>query len=270
MRKLLKKFFKYLGYEIIDSRYFDPAAQNLTSKSKYLWLNDRFFNDLYEEALKATGTDSFIPHKVRSYTLIQLLQLIVNKFKNYPVQHFAECGVLRGMTVYEFCSILERSRKLGTNVTFHAFDSYRGLSPRQKEDVTNELAPEKSLPDNEIGTGKGSMTYSLEEVQNNLKKFDFIEYHKGWIPESFKGLPEKKYIFVHVDVDVYQPTIDAFEYFYPRLVDGGVIICDDYGFISWPGAQKAVEEFGRKYKEPILRLTTGQAVIIKGVFQTAK
>jgi len=75
-------------------------------------------------------------------------------------------------------------------------------------------------------------------------------------------------LFVHIDVDLYQPTLAALEYFYPRLAAGGIIVCDDYGSLSFPGAYKAVEEFSRKYNEPILRFTTCQAVIIKEAFKS--
>ena len=43
-----------------------------------------------------------------------------------------------------------------------------------------------------------------------------------------------------MDVDLYQPTLDAFAYFFPRLEAGGLIVTDDY---NWPGGRKAVDEF---------------------------
>ena len=36
---------------------------------------------------------------------------------------------------------------------------------------------------------------------------------------------------------------DSLKFFYPRLVDNGVIVCDDYGLSQSPGAKKAVDEF---------------------------
>jgi hypothetical protein len=56
----------------------------------------------------------------------------------------------------------------------------------------------------------------------------------------FKGKVNK---FVHVDVDLYQPTIDSFRYFWQLVVPGGVMICDDY---NWSGAKMAVEEFAKE------------------------
>ena len=54
-------------------------------------------------------------------------------------------------------------------------------------------------------------------VKNLLKEFEFIKIYKGWIPEVFKE-NNKTYQFVHIDVDLYQPTFDALNYFFPKLI----------------------------------------------------
>ena len=68
-------------------------------------------------------------------------------------------------------------------------------------------------------------------------------FHKGWIPDVFSDLPETEWSFVHIDVDLYEPTLAAFQYFFPRLSTGGIIICDDYSYSLFPGAKLAVDEF---------------------------
>jgi O-methyltransferase len=52
--------------------------------------------------------------------------------------------------------------------------------------------------------------------------------------------------FVHIDLDLYEPILGALNYFYPKMVLGGIIVCDDYGSLYWPGAQMAVEQFAEK------------------------
>jgi hypothetical protein len=68
---------------------------------------------------------------------------------------------------------------------------------------------------------------------------------------------------VHIDVDLYQPTRDSLAFFYPRLVKGGVIVMDDYGFKTCPGATRAAEELATAQGVGILHLPTGQGVITK-------
>ena len=57
---------------------------------------------------------------------------------------------------------------------------------------------------------------------------------------------------MHINVDLYEPTKDSLDFFYPRLVKNGVIICNDYGSCKFPGAKKAVDEFleENNYKYP--------------------
>ena len=52
-----------------------------------------------------------------------------------------------------------------------------------------------------------------------------------------------KFQFIHLDVDLYQPTKDSLDFFYPKLAQGGIIVCDDYNFSTFPGAKKAWDEF---------------------------
>ncbi len=96
-----------------------------------------------------------------------------------------------------------------------------------------------------------------------LAPFPGVSFHKGWIPAVFADLPETRWSFVHVDVDLYEPTYATLEYFYPRLVEGGVILCDDYGSAIFPGAQRAWHRFCDERDVRFVMLDTGQSVILK-------
>ena len=50
-----------------------------------------------------------------------------------------------------------------------------------------------------------------------LKDFNFIKTYKGWIPERFDEVKDRTFSFVHIDVELYQPTYDSLEFFFPRL-----------------------------------------------------
>jgi O-methyltransferase len=100
-------------------------------------------------------------------------------------------------------------------------------------------------------------------VQRNLAEFPSVQYHAGWIPDRFGEVADKSFCFVHVDVDLYQPTLDSLRFFYPRLVARGMLVCDDYGYVNCPGAKQACDEFVAAIPEPLIHLPTGQAVIVK-------
>ena len=38
-------------------------------------------------------------------------------------------------------------------------------------------------------------------------------------------------------------TLKSLEFFYPKLVDGGIIVCDNYNFKHFNGSKKAWDEF---------------------------
>ena len=181
--------------------------------------------------------------------------------RNYSLYHLAktaaslegdtaECGVLAGDGSFIICRALNGAKR------HHLFDSFEGLSDIQPEDV-HERGDVKQY-------ASGDVSLSEQKVRENLSVFtDRLAFHKGWIPERFPEVKDRQFAFVHVDVDLYEPTRDCLEFFYPRLVPGGMIVCDDYGMLSCPGAYKAVNDYCEKAGVHPAHLTCGQALIVK-------
>ena len=87
---------------------------------------------------------------------------------------------------------------------------------------------------------------------------------KGGYPKDFIEVDNDEFIFVHIDVDLYQPTLDSLEFFYPRLHKGGVIVIDDYGYTQFPGAKKSVDEFLKRNEcSMFLSGYSGGSIIVK-------
>ena len=87
----------------------------------------------------------------------------------------------------------------------------------------------------------------------------------GLDPEPLSRGRRAQLLFVHIDVDLYEPTRDSIEFFYPRLAPGAVVLCDDFGMPTCPGATKAIEEFLRDKPEKMLFLPDSGGFFIKGV-----
>jgi O-methyltransferase len=104
---------------------------------------------------------------------------------------------------------------------------------------------------------------SLGAVRTHIGHPDLVEYHQGLIPNTFIGLESSAISFAHVDVDIYQSVLNCCEFIYPRLIKGGFIVFDDYGFRSCPGARSAVDNFFQGTGIFPLVLPTGQAIICK-------
>jgi len=77
---------------------------------------------------------------------------------------------------------------------------------------------------------------------------DKVTLVKGLFEETlYEKLADKKFSLVLVDCDLYDATKISMEFVYPRLVEGGIIMFDDYDRVSsddpqW-GETKAVIEF---------------------------
>ena len=105
----------------------------------------------------------------------------------------------------------------------------------------------------------------MEATRANLAEFgDAVKFYPGWIPERFHDVAECRFRFVHIDVDLYEPTRDSLAFFYPRVEDCGIIVCDDYWFTTCPGATRAVDEFLANKPEKMLPLAQGGGFLVKG------
>ena len=169
----------------------------------------------------------------------------------------AEAGVFRGLGSYLICHYLRREIASFNGETHYMIDSFEGLSTPVEKDG--------EFPRKRHGEGAFTKT-SVETVKETMKDFSATNILQGWIPEVFDEMPEQKYRFVHVDVDVYEPTLASFRYFYPRLAPGGIIVCDDFGpweDNNWPGCMSAINEFANETGQIFAQLNTGNVFFIK-------
>ena len=202
--------------------------------AQYFYPNKRM--ELYFEGLdraEMRWSDNF-SKQLRFYSLQQIVEHVLSLRLDAD---FAECGCWKGHSSFIISTLLA---KQGFKNRFHIFDSFEGgLSKKTLEDK-NELYEQSQK---EIDQEK-VMFQSLEEnVQKVIEDFDFVKLYKGWIPERFGEISNRKFSFVHIDVDLYEPTLKSLEFFYPKLEDGGIIVCDDYNFKHFNGSKKAWDEF---------------------------
>jgi O-methyltransferase len=167
-------------------------------------------------------------------------------YATYLQGDFAECGVYRGGTALLLANILKRAER-----TLYLFDSFKGLPKIHQE-------KDRWFSEGEFAEVR---VEEVEELLSDCQKVTAIR--PGWIPETFAGLEGRIYAFAHLDLDLYQSTLDSCRYFYPRLVPGGLLLFDEYGFAAAGGEKEAVDEFFADKPESPISLPTGQAIVLK-------
>lgn len=181
--------------------------------------------------------------------------------------HIAECGGFVGHSTYTIASILD---EFGFRNTFHVFDSWEGLSDFSAQDliaISNNVEPEtlQQMAPQFSRSGRRPFSASLNLFEMMLSPFRFVTPYKGWIPTRFNEVADLKFSLIHIDVDIFQPTKDALEFFYPRLCSGGVICIDDYAMNTWPGCNVAVDQFVENHcsSDLVFKTPFGGLAIVK-------
>jgi O-methyltransferase len=174
----------------------------------------------------------------------------------------AECGVFQGTSALLMCHAAQTREPAHTGAGLHLIDSFEGLSAPGNEDRFS-LPQSGDAASASLSLPQGTFAAAYEQARAALKSFPGVAFHRGWIPAVFAQLPEARWSFLHIDVDLYEPTYACLEYFYPRLVSGGVIICDDYGAPLFPGAYRAWNGFCDEAGAAFVVLDTGQSVLLK-------
>jgi O-methyltransferase len=187
------------------------------------------------------------PKQVTENTLVDYPRL--NKIRELVKQTehlpgiIAEVGVYKGGTAYLICSL--------TNKDVLLFDTFEGMP---EVDGTKDLHLKGDFSDT-----------SQLAVKSLLGGFSNACIYKGIFPEDTAQYLEKDdvFSFVHLDCDIYTSVKESLEFFYPRMVPGGVIVFDDYGEPNCPGAKLAVDEFMGGKPEWLVVGPQSQAHIVK-------
>ena len=159
---------------------------------------------------------------------------------------FAEFGVFRGGTALLAAEILRDAHDARA---LHLFDSFAGMP------VTSDGEP---FSQGDFGqTSEAAVRALVAPTGANA------QFHAGFIPDTFQGVDIPRLAFAHVDVDLYQSVLDSIEFVYPRLVPGGILVFDDYGFPSCTRAREATDQAFAGRREKPIYLPTGQAFVIK-------
>lgn len=184
---------------------------------------------------------------------LAVMKLVLYADKNLTGD-LAECGVWRAGGTILMAEIL---KKRESDKHIFAFDSFEGLPKPTKFD---------RMPDGYIHyTQNRLVKTSIETVQtkaNHYKVKEYITFVKGFFRETLQKTikDNRRFSLIVIDPDQYSGTKFCLEFFYPKMVDGGIIIIDDYfnpiskKQINTPGVKIATDEYLKNKSEKPLHL----------------
>jgi hypothetical protein len=174
-----------------------------------------------------------------------------------------ECGVWRGGSMQAVARTLDtvddHSREL------YLFDTFEGMSEPSEHDKRHDGRTAAQLLDASDRSAAVWAEASLEDVREGFAQVPYpterIHYVQGPVEETVPGKAPEQIALLRLDTDWYESTKHELDHLYPRLVSGGVLILDDYGY--WKGARKATDEWLERTGERLLltRINTGRIAV---------
>ncbi|MFE6037777.1 TylF/MycF/NovP-related O-methyltransferase [Streptomyces sp. NPDC056452] len=154
-----------------------------------------------------------------------------------------ECGVWRGGSMQACAKTLLSLGETGRDL--YLFDTYEGMTPPTAEDLRRDGRPAQELLDAQGRDRPIWAVASLEDVQAGFENVpypkDRIHYVQGKVEDTVPEQAPGQISILRLDTDWYASTKHELEHLYARLVSGGVLLIDDYGY--WQGSRQAVDEF---------------------------
>ncbi len=163
-----------------------------------------------------------------------------NDIKDYAV---AEGGVFQG----EFAKEINANFP---NSTLYLFDTFEGFDAQ-------DLFKDKSEGYSNAESDTHLLNTSQELVLSKLPHPEKAIIRKGYFPETAKGLEEQRFFFINLDFDLYQPTLEGLRFFYPKVLDKGVILVHDYFNPGFLGVAQAVQDFEKELGQDVIKLPIG-------------
>ncbi|MFI8438719.1 TylF/MycF/NovP-related O-methyltransferase [Streptomyces sp. NPDC079020] len=165
-----------------------------------------------------------------------------------------ECGVWRGGSMQACAKTL---MSLGeTERELYLFDTFEGMTPPTAEDLRRDGRSAQELLD---AQGKDRPIWAVASLEDVMAGFGTVPYPKnrihyvrGRVEDTLPANAPEQISILRLDTDWYASTRHELEHLYSRLVSGGVLLIDDYGY--WQGSRQAVDEFLEKTGERLLLL----------------
>ncbi len=172
---------------------------------------------------------------VKNRSLINLYRLVQRANQLGLQGNIVECGVWNGGVSAVMAVAAKDSESVPVPRTMWLFDSFEGLpAPSEKDDRGEKEAYFE-------GWCKGSID-KVKQVFGKLNApLENVKIVQGWFDTTLKTAPLEHIAILHIDSDWYDSVKVVLDTFYDKVVPGGFVVLDDWGY--WQGCNRAVAEY---------------------------
>jgi len=142
-----------------------------------------------------------------------------------------EFGVFEGRWLK---TLIEAALESGSHPEVWGFDSFEGLPELTSADLDCWHA------------GQYAANYETVRAFLNADERPWVRLIKGWFKDT---LPDAKaqsmgpVAYARIDCDLYQPAVESLEFLSTRLVDGAILVFDDWTYDLEKGETRAFSEW---------------------------
>jgi O-methyltransferase len=184
---------------------------------------------------------------------------------------FAECGVWRGGSVLAMILTLQELEAADREI--YLYDTFAGMTEPTERDTSRRDGAALDVWRRADRSGErawGEM-FADELVAEPVVRetllatgYDPALLHlvAGPVERTLPAQAPGRLALLRLDTDWYESTRHELIHLYPRLVDAGVLLIDDYG--HWEGCRRAVDEYFRDAPLLLNRIDYSGRVAIKG------
>jgi len=169
---------------------------------------------------------------------------------------FVECGVHTGilsgavMKWLNFATLAPRR--------FFLFDTWAGIPVEQISEEERRSGIERMNRKYQNGD------QLFERVLKKFSRWPNAHVVRGRVPEVLQAMRDVESIaYAAIDLNVASAEMEAVSFLWPRLVVGGFVLIDDYGWAAHKHQKRSWDEWAEQNGKMILALPTGQGLIQK-------
>lgn len=225
---------KYPSDKKFQDKYLIGTSLLLKHKDKLLESGDIHYQNFI------SSYERIMTYSMLDYDRAYILYQVAKSTQNLD-GCTAECGVYRGGTSAMIASLSPEKRH-------YALDTFEGM-PDTITSVDNHK--------------QGDLSVKSRETLKVLSRIPNIKMLKGKFLSTFGHIKHQQFSFVYIDADLYLSTLECCDFFFPRMVSGGIMLFDDYLVDDTRGVKKAVDEYFKKQDIIPIVLPTSQAIVYK-------